>query len=136
MPGLKPKKSKFAEDELVVCWVDFAGHVEGTDVVVTKGSQYYGSHPIVRAHPYRFINAETPNTEWPSEWEGREPPQHKPEFSRPHEPIPEDEQVVCVLGLIELASGRHISKGAIIHRNDPLVQANRRHFRVLGKPLE
>lgn len=58
MPALK-RKSKFADDELVVCFESFASSQEHGRCAA--GTRLLGGHPTVKGWPIYFVPATTPD---------------------------------------------------------------------------
>jgi hypothetical protein len=80
MPRVIPKKPKFSNDEIAVAHTSFAT----ANDVVTRGTRLRGSNPLVREFPSNFVADGTPESEWPSVWDGlvENPVEHEPEFTR------------------------------------------------------
>jgi hypothetical protein len=114
MPRLRTKAS-FTRDQIVVCWrtigVSYDIVPEG---VIRKGTRLRGNHPWVREFPEHFIDADTPDDEWPNEFAGlAEPPPYESHVHLPDR-LPDDELVRCVNSItVGFGGGLGFEKGQL-----------------------
>jgi hypothetical protein len=106
MPRLRAKK-KFKANQTVVCWRTFGALSNVVpEGVVRKGTKLGGGHPWVREFAQHFIDAGTPDDEWPNEFVGlAEPPPHESHVNV-LDRLPADELVRCVNSITVGLGGR------------------------------
>ena len=106
-------KTKFKPNQ--ICWRTFGAPSSVVpEGVVHKGTKLLGGHPWVREFPQHFIDADTPDDEFPSEFVGlAEPPPHESHVNV-LDRLPADELVRCVNSItVGLGGGIGFEKGKI-----------------------
>jgi hypothetical protein len=114
MPRLRAKK-KFKPGQTAVCWRAFGAPSSVVpEGVIRKGTRLRGNHPWVREFPEHFIDAGTPDDEWPNEFAGLvEPPPHESHVNV-LDRLPADELVRCVNSItVGLGGGLGFEKGKL-----------------------
>jgi hypothetical protein len=106
MPRLRTK-NKFKRDQTVVCWRTFgAPYSLVPDGVVRKGTKLRGNHPWVKEFPEHFMDADTPDDEWPNEFVGLAEPPPNESHHKLRDRLPADQLVRCVNSITVGLGGR------------------------------
>ena len=115
-----------------VAWTSFAA--ADFDGAVTRGDVRRGDDPVVQRHFEYFVVDGTPESDWTGQLD---------EFfdsyvprERPAQPagIPDAEAAIAIES-VWFPSGRHVSRGQRLRRDDPIVRENPAHFVTPPMPL-
>jgi hypothetical protein len=126
---MSTKRSKFAGDEVAAALTTFAAVVEGRPpTVVHRAQTFRGADPIVRARPERFIAAEVPESERPTQDQITAGAVERVLADRPRPaPAPAPtiapqaelgDLLVCTLGIVDSPAGP-CRVGEIVANDDP-----------------
>jgi hypothetical protein len=118
MPRVQPKP-KFKDDQLVVCWTDFAADDVPPPGVIKRGTKLRGDHPAVRAHSNYFVDANTPDDHIPSPFTFMaDPPEHEHEFIQVLERLPDDQLMEATVDFSPGLGSEVIRKGTRLPKDD------------------
>jgi hypothetical protein len=140
----KARKTTWRADEIVTAWQSFSVATPRGDQSVGRGEELRGDHPAVKAAPAYFVPQGTPEGEWPSPFEAAgevaqetaiehhaELARRYPEIDRP--PLALEDAVRATMDVH--LGGRTIAAGAILSRDDKVVQLGPDYFEPVAEFL-
>jgi len=133
-------KREINAEAVYVAWTSGAAALpDGSEIVFKRGQQFRGSAAIVRERPNLFVEAGTPQSEWPNEWTSiierdmAADAAMRAEQARNAAPeIPVDRRVYCAQSF--RAGARTFHQGQVYSLDDEVVKEHKGFFEV-RRPL-
>ena len=133
-------KREINAEAVYVAWTSGAAALpDGSEIVFKRGQEFRGSAPLVLQRPNLFVEAGSPQSEWPSEWTSiierdmAADAAMRAEQARNAAPeIPADRRVHCAQSF--RAGARTFHEGNVYDLNDKVVEEHKRFFET-RRPL-